>query len=340
MRAHRRGRLVRLVVGLVVAGSLVACGSDDDDTSASGSASASGSEASGSEAPPTEATDERVGEEAPVLPVTFINPDGSTTEVTDVGRIVPLNGDIAEVVFALGLGDNVVATDVSATYPEAAAALPKVGYQRTLSLEGILAQEPTVVIANTDAGPPDVIAQLQATVPVAIVDYPVDLTAPAAKIEQVAEALGVPLRGAALAEEVTGAIEAAQAEVPEGAEAPRVVLLYLRGAQTQMIGGADVGVAALLEAAGVVDAGAEAGITRTSPITPEALVTAAPDIIVTTTAGLESVGGIDGLLAIPGVAQTPAGRDRHVVDFDDQYLLGGGPRTGDALSDLIAALYE
>ena len=66
---------------------------------------------------------------------------------------------------------------------------------------------------------------------------------------------------------------------------------------------------------------------------------AAPDVIITTTSGLESVGGIDGLLTIPGVAQTPAGQNRKVLDFDDQYLLGGGPRSGDALSDLIAALY-
>jgi iron complex transport system substrate-binding protein len=156
----------------------------------------------------------------------------------------------------------------------------------------------------------------------------------------VAEARGVPNRGAALADEVDASIEAAQAEVPEDLEPPRVVLLYLRGTQVQMIGGADVGVAALFEAAGAVDAAAEAGITETTPITPEALVEAAPDVIVTTTAGLDSVGGIDGLLAIPSVAQTPAGETQNVVDFDDQYLLGGGPRSGDALSDLIAALYS
>jgi iron complex transport system substrate-binding protein len=119
-----------------------------------------------------------------------------------------------------------------------------------------------------------------------------------------------------------------------------VVLLYLRGTQTQMIGGADIGAAALLEAAGAVDAAAEIGIEETVPITPEALVDAAPDVIVTTTAGLESVGGPEGLLSVPGVAQTPAGEAQAIVDFDDQYLLGGGPRTGDALADLIAALYD
>lgn len=332
MERHRLRRLGLLLGSITLLALVAGCGSDDDDdTAAEGDEVAEASSREGAEAGP---------EDAPVLPVEFTNADGSTTEVTDASRIVPLNGDIAEVVYALGLGDNVVATDTSATYPEEAAARPKVGYQRELSVEGILAHEPTVVIGNTDAGPPDVVEQLKATVPVVIVEYPVDLTAPAAKIEAVAEALGVPNRGAALAAEVDASIEAAQAEVPDDGEPPRAVLLYLRGAQVQMIGGADLGVNALLEAAGAVDAAAEAGITQTSPITPEALVEAAPDVIITTTAGLESVGGVEGLLGIPGVAQTPAGESGNVVDFDDQYLLGGGPRSGEALADLVEALYD
>ena len=311
---------------------LAACSSDDDTSTSDDSGRASGSASASAPAADEEAD--------PVLPVEVTNADGSTTEVTDVSRIVPLNGDIAEVIFAIGLGDNVVATDVSATYPAEAAALPKVGYQRTLSVEGILSQEPTVVIGNTDAGPPDVIEQLKATVPVVIIESPTDLTGPAEKIEAIATALGVPGRGQALATTTDESIEAAQAKVPDDAEPSRVVLLYLRGADVQMIGGADIGAAALLEAAGAIDAAAEAGITQTVPITPEALVEAAPDVIVTTTSGLESVGGKEGLLAIPGVAQTPAGESGRVLDFDDQYLLGGGPRSGDSLADLIAALYS
>lgn len=332
VRAPRRSSWRVLVALLALAGLLAACNSDDDTSTSDDNGSASGP-ASASAPAAEEGAD-------PVLPVEVTNADGSTTEVTDVSRIVPLNGDIAEVIFALGLGDNVVATDVSATYPAEAAALPKVGYQRTLSVEGILSEEPTVVIGNTDAGPPDVIEQLKATVPVVIIEYPTDLTGPAEKIEAVATALGVPGRGQALATSTDESIEAAQAQVPDDAESPRVVLLYLRGADVQMIGGADIGAAALLEATGAIDAAAEAGITETVPITPEALVEAAPDVIVTTTSGLESVGGKEGLLAIPGVAQTPAGESGRVLDFDDQYLLGGGPRSGDALADLIDALYS
>lgn len=57
------------------------------------------------------------------------------------------------------------------------------------------------------------------------------------------------------------------------------------------------------------------------------------------TAGLESVGGVDGLLEIPGVAETPAGENRAVIAMDDQYLLGHGPRMGQALKELVLALH-
>jgi iron complex transport system substrate-binding protein len=111
----------------------------------------------------------------PKLPVTVDNADGGTTTVADVSRIVSLNGDITEVIFALGLGKSVVATDTSATYPAGAAALPKIGYQRTLNAEGILSFSPTVVIGNVDAGPPPVIQQLRdASVPVVIL--PIETT--------------------------------------------------------------------------------------------------------------------------------------------------------------------
>ncbi len=75
------------------------------------------------------------------------------------------------------------------------------------------------------------------------------------------------------------------------------------------------------------------------PLSPEALVTARPDALLLLTAGLESVGGVDGLLALPGVAQTPAGRTRRVLAYDDQYLLGMGPRVGQALMELVLGLH-
>lgn len=279
-------------------------------------------------------------EAAPVLPVAFRDKDNRTVTIKDVSRIIPLNGDIAEVVWALGLGEKVVGVDTSATYPPEARNLPSIGYQRTLSAEGIIALNPTVIIGNEGAGPPEVIDQLKAAgIPVVLIKSTTSLDGVGAKIRAVATALGVPNRGEELAKATEKDIADALALAAKAKDQPRVAFLYLRGSTVQHIMGANSGADALITAAKGIDVGAAAGIQGSKPITPEALVAAQPDVILVLTAGLQSVGGIDGLVQIPGMAQTPAGQNRRVIDMDDQYLLGMGPRAGMALMDLVKALH-
>jgi iron complex transport system substrate-binding protein len=309
-----------------------ACGGSDGDTAKPAGQTSPGS--------PSTVDASAEPEPSPVLPVTVTNADGSSVTVTDVSRIIPLNGDIAEVLFALDVGNNVVATDLSATYPPEADSLPEIGYQRTLNAEGILSFQPTLVIGNTEAGPPEVIQQVRgAGVPVVTIDIEPSIDAPAEKIEAIAAAVGVPGRGSKLAATTSTAIADATRLAEKAKDSPRVVFLYLRGPTTQLIAGKGTGVDVMLRAAGATDAAGESAIQGTVPITAEALVAAAPDVIVVTSTGLRSVGGIDGLLQIPGIAQTPAGKERRILDYDDQKLLGGGPRTGEALRQLVTDLH-
>jgi iron complex transport system substrate-binding protein len=280
-------------------------------------------------------------EAAPVLPVRVLDKDGKTVVVRDVSRIVPLNGDLAETVFTLGLTKNVVGVDISATYPQRTVErLPKIGYQRTLSAEGILSLRPTVVVGSPAAGPPQVIDQLRsAGVTVVIIPELKGIGAGARKLRLLGRALGVPKRGERLARQVESQIAIARREVAGTSTKPRVAFLYLRGTQVQMIGGRGSGADAMIEAAGGHDVGVEEGIQGFKPYSAEALIAARPDVLLLLTAGLESVGGVDGLLRIPGVAQTPAGQARRIVHYDDLLLLGLGPRTGKALRQLIRGLH-
>lgn len=277
----------------------------------------------------------------PVLPATVHSADGTEVTISDASRIVPLWGNLSEIVFSLGLGDRVVARDASATFAEAAS-LPLVTRGHDVSAESVLSLRPTIVLAQTDTGPPEALDQIRgAGVPVLVLDTPTSVDDSMTRITTVAEALGVPNAGAALAARTAAAIDAAVAAVPVGADPPRIAFLYMRGsAGVYLLGGPGSGADSMIAAAGGVDAGTWMGLDRAfTPLTSEALVTAAPDAILMTTTGLESVGGLDGLVAIPGIAQTPAGRDRRVVTVEDGLLYSFGARTPLAIADIVSQLY-
>jgi iron complex transport system substrate-binding protein len=276
--------------------------------------------------------------------VTFTGADGVETSIEDTSRIVSLNGDITEIIYELGLGDSVVAVDVTTTYPEEAAAKidagDTVGFHQQLTAEAVLRFEPTLVIGDTQVTPPEAIEQLrQAGVPVVVIEYQTTLSGVETKIDQIAEILGVPDEGAALAERVMGEIDQAVAVAESASSDPLVAYIYLRGPQVIFLFGAGMPTQAMIEGAGAIDAGAASGVFGPAPLTPEALVAAAPAVIVLPEAGLVAMGGIEAFEAIPGVSDTPAAKSGSYLIYDEAYFFNLGPRTGEALMEFIDDLY-
>ncbi|MER5494634.1 ABC transporter substrate-binding protein [Streptomyces sp. NPDC002490] len=331
-------RIPRLagVSTLVLALALTGCGSTQDD---GGDAPAKARTTTAADRVEPLATTPQ-----PRLPATVDSADGRRVEVTDISRIVPLSGSLNEIVFTLGLGDRVVAKDITATF-EQAADLPVVTRAHDVSAESVLSLRPTVVLADTTTGPVEAIDQIRdAGVPLVVYETAAGLDDVSTRIEAVAKTLGVPAAGEELTDRTRERIAKVQADVPEPAaeaDRPRVAFLYVRGsASVYLLGGRDSGASSLLEAAGAVDAGKESGLDKDfTPITSEALAKAAPDAVLVMTKGLKSVGGVDGLVKIPGVAETPAGMDRRIVSIDDGVMLNYGPRTDQVLQSLVDQLY-
>jgi len=281
------------------------------------------------------------GTPAPRLPVTVTSADGRKVRVAEARRVVPLSGGLSEIVFTLGLGDRVVARDVTATFAQAEK-LPLVTRGHDVSAESVLSLRPDLVVAEESSGPAEAMDQIRAAgVPVLVVAPAQGLDDVAPRIRAVAGALGVAEAGERLVERSEDRIAAVRRGVPRQGAKPRVAFLYLRGsASVYLIGGRRSGATSLIEAAGAVDAGAESGLTKDfTAITDEALAKAAPDAILVMRKGLDSVGGVDGLVALPGVAQTPAGMDRRIVSVEDGVLLSYGPRTDQVLRSVVAQLY-
>ncbi|MCR6484988.1 ABC transporter substrate-binding protein [Amycolatopsis sp. OK19-0408] len=282
------------------------------------------------------------------LPVTVTDHQGTRVTVTDTSRVLAFDmaGTLAATVFGLGLGDRVVGRDVSTGFP-AAQRLPLVtrnGHQ--LNAEAIMALRPTVILTDTTLGPWDVVLQLRDSgIPVVVLDPKRTMDNVGALVHDTAAALGVPEAGQRLSARLDEDIATKKAEITrlapaEPARKLRVVFLYLRGqAGVYYLFGRGSGADSLITALGAVDVASEAGVEGMRPMTPEALVKARPDVILLMTKGLESVGGPDGLLQVPGVAQTPAGLHRRFVDMADSEILSFGPRTPGVLDALARALY-
>ena len=265
-------------------------------------------------------------------------------------RIVSLATGVGETIAALGGADRVVGRDETSDVPAIDGA-PVVTKAHATSPEKVLALQPDLVLVDDATSPPEALAQIRATgVPVVTVPQAWTVADIAPRTRAVAAAIGAsPAAADAVIAAAAGPVTArpgaaSQSPTPQSAAGadPRVAFLYLRGTSAiYLLGGAGSGADALISAAGGTDVGAEAGYDAFVPLTAEALAALDPDVLLVMTKGLQSVGGVDGLVQLPGVAQTTAGRERRVVAVDDTLLLSFGPRTGaliDALSDAFATV--
>jgi iron complex transport system substrate-binding protein len=265
---------------------------------------------------------------------------GATEEPSpevDSSRIVALSGDLTEFVYELGAGDRMVGVDVTTVAPEAALDLPVVGVGRFITAEGVLGVDPTLVLANTQTSPVEVLDQItDAGGDVEILEIATTFPDLYERIERLGEILGASAEAEALVAELSADIDAAEV-VAEDTEL-RVAYVYTRGPDVMLLFGEGMTTQPLIEASGAIDAGADSGIVGTVPVSAEALVAAAPDVIIVPEEGLGILGGVDVLLEMPGVAETPAGRNRAILAYPEGDFLTFGPRIADSLERLIADL--
>ncbi|CAI8694924.1 heme/hemin ABC transporter substrate-binding protein [Burkholderia sp. IT-111MI5] len=262
-------------------------------------------------------------------------------------RVVVIGGALAETAFALGGAETpryrLVGADTTCTYPDAAKRLPKVGYQRALSAEGLLSLRPDLVLASAEAGPPTAIAQVKsAGVAVTTFDERHDAESVRAKITGVSQALDVRDAGAVLLQRFDrdwqAARDAVAVRAPGGTQPPRVLFVLNHTGNQALVAGQRTAADAMIRYAGARNA--MQGFDHYKPLTTEALAAAAPDVVLISDEGLAAVGGRAALLATPGFGATPAGRTQRVVSLDALFLLGFGPRLPLAVTTLHRRLSD
>lgn len=259
----------------------------------------------------------------------------AAADTLDATRIVSMGGPITEIVYALGLGDRIVGTDLSSLYPAEIQSKPRLGYFRQASAEGIVSVRPTLVIALDGLGPPAVADQVRAAgVSVYVLPEAETLEDAEARVEAIGRLLAVEDAAAELVRRMRSELAEATAHRP--APGIRALFVYARGAGVVQVSGSQTAAETMMTLAGLENAISEFEGFR--PLTAEAVITAAPDVIVMPTRGMESLGGWEGLLKQPGLAQTPAGRNGRIIAVDDAILLGLGPRVGEGVRAMVASI--
>lgn len=282
----------------------------------------------------------------PQLPTSLTDADGTDVTVTDISRIIALDiyGNYTKTLLGLGLGPNIVGRTVSSTEPSLKD-LPEVTKGgHVINPEAVLQLEPTLVIVDHSIGPREAIDQLRAAgVTVVVMDPGHSIDSVAADITAVANVVGLPEQGAELARRAEEDMDTSAAAIKEMAPADplRMVFLYARGnGGIFFILGSGTGAKDLITSIGGTDVATDGGVEGTAPATAEALAALNPEVIVMMHDGLTSAGGMEGLLARPGVAQTIAGQNQRVISLPDGQSLAFGPQTGELMRRTAAAVYQ
>lgn len=256
----------------------------------------------------------------------------------DSSRLVSIGGSLTEIIYALGEDNRLVARDQTALYPPQVLELPDIGYMRALAPEGVLSVGPTALLVIEGSGPPEALDVLAG----AGIDYqtvPEGFSALGIllKVRAVGQALGVPDKAQALAEQLDTALQAVADRTANIATRKRVLFVLSTDGGKIQASGTGTAADGVIKLAGAVNAITDyAGY---KALTEEAIIAAAPDVILMMDRGGDHGASNAELLANPAVALTPAGRNHALIRMDGAYLLGFGPRTAAAVAELVDALY-
>ena len=270
--------------------------------------------------------------------VAFSSATASETGNPDARRIVSIGGTITEILYELGAEDHIVARDSTSSYPAAANSKPDVGYMRALSAEGILGQKPDLILMEEGSGPPPVLEILKASeIPVVVIPTPPDAAKIGQKIRDVGAAVGLGDKAGVLAAKTEDGLKALADDVAKIPGDKKKVLFVLSVANGRlMAGGGDTEAGAIIEMAGGVNAAPS--IKGYKPLSDEAVIAAAPDVILSMSRGDHSTTP-DEMFALPSMQTTPAAASKALISMDGLLLLGFGPRTPDAGRALAEKLY-
>jgi iron complex transport system substrate-binding protein len=246
-------------------------------------------------------------------------------------RIVSLLPSLTETVCELQACARLVGTDRFSNWPASVRTLPKLGGLEDTQIERIVALKPDLVLLAVSSRAADRLAALG--LPVLALE-PRNSADTQSTILRIAQALGTPAAGPALAARLDARIAAAAARVPQAWRGQRV---YFEVAANPYAAGESSFVGELLARLGLANI-VPASLGPFPQLNPEFVLRAQPGLV------MASQAAVADMPKRPGWAALLALQQRHVCAFAPEThdtLVRPGPRLGvaaEAIADCLAAL--
>ena len=278
--------------------------------------------------------------EANKTEISVTDAEGKPIAIKDNSRVIAIGTAITETVYALGAGEKLVGVDNSShEYMPESKNLPTVGARNALNAEGIVSLKPTLVILGADSAPPQIFDQLR-NAGIAVLTLTPNYTVETvkAKVSTIAKAVGAEAKASEINSEIDKQISEVNKMLANVKEKPKVMFVG-RGPNmpNATMSGSGTTIDEMIKLAGGTNPFTD--FTGFREMTDEAVVAAQPDIILITQKSFERSGGVDGVVKFPGVALTPAGKNKRVVPVSDMYFQGFGPGVGNAVRELAVKFH-
>lgn len=254
--------------------------------------------------------------------------DNADEKKRNAERIICIAKQYSEIIFELGAQEDIVAVDLSSTYPPEVKELPTVGYHRALSAETILAMNPTLILHDNNIGPEHVVTQLEELeIPMKTFGaYQPTIAGTDSLIREMGAYFGKEKAADSLCTKLHQDMEKALASAQQYTDQPKVLIIHFgRASNVYLVMTESSTAAKMLEWAGGVMA-VEGGMKQ---ISPEVVAAADPDIILLTDFGYDRLSEGKEIEKLPGVSSTKAYRNNHIFRIEEHDLVYLGPRTGE-----------
>jgi len=238
-------------------------------------------------------------------------------------RIISAGASVTELLLALNAEQELVAVDVTSTLPNTLT-LPKIGYHRQLSAEGILSLAPTRLIGSDEMGPPATLDKLRAAgVEVDVINSDVTTQGLLQRIDQIARLTGQSANAAALKQTVQQTLNQLTSHQPQQSARKKVLFLLIHEGRAANVAGSATVPDEIINLAGATNPAA-GEVSSYKPLSMEALVQMQPDVILVSGRSYDKLGGPDAILqSLPLLAATPAGQNKQIITLDGHALVGG-----------------